>query len=268
MPEECWLFAVGFVLIPVLLALVMQSLRGWMDSQLPEKGRIGVWLSTFTLPVHFLMLGMYALIYKIFGRHFCIVKMRFPCAITPYYQIFIIGGPYKYDQVFEFVRRTVPLWCPVVIISFVGLCIRDYVNLACGDGFMGVTQPVVLAYFVALMSGTVKVLRGIFFDSWLGGVQRVVIAYFMVSFAMELGLSIRGVGKILLGLCVVVSVAVGLFMLPFTGGILCRVIRALIPFIMFSHSVILAASLVGASSLILVIGIKRAQKIIAKRIEE
>lgn len=250
------LFVVTFIALPVLFAVLMNKLWQGYNLQFPVKGRMGVWLSTFTLPVRAIKLLAIALVYKGFGRKVKIARIKFPYSILPVYGIAPASG--KVYGLLRFSLDSLSLWfLPLMIGLVVLICPncdvanlhREILNGSCDCG--------IGEYLLLVARGSLQLLLWLVFD-WRGGILKFMgLAYVLVCLSVDFGLNIKMVFAILPGLGVVCGIMAMAFCLPILSDYMVSLLVKALPLVACIQSTIATIIIFGAIVLWCIIGIRK-----------
>lgn len=244
--REYILFVVAFIAVPIIFALTMKILWRGFNLQLPEKGRMGVWMLTLTLPVRLLRVLAAAIVYKMFGRKIHLTCIMFPGAIMTTYGVAPDESEGRFEGMLRFLINTLPLWLlPFVVWLVACLCHFGDVNLykeCCADEACCEAAW----YLISLFRGALSLLYRLIAD-WHGGIYKfVVLLYLLVSLAVDFGISMQTVLKILPGICVFSSLGALVFLMPITSTWASSCLAKIIHFAFYIQSMVVVILLVGA----------------------
>ena len=224
--------------------------------QFPEKGRMGVWLHTFTLPVRTLQLLARVLVYKAFGRRIQITSFSFPHSIMPIYGVAPANGEVR--GVLRFFLNSLPLWFLPLVIWFIALicpCCNE--ALLIGENWSVSYDFSILSYLVALVRGALQLFCKLAFD-WSGGAWKILgLTYVIVCLSVDFGMTTSSIRSVLPGLGILSGLGALVFLLPISSQPMTALLVKVLPTMFYIQSAIVMIVLVGTLVLWGIIGLRR-----------
>lgn len=250
------MFVLVFVVLPVIFARLMRMLWEGYNMQFPEKGRMGVWLHTFTLPVRTLQLLARVLVYKAFGRRIQITSFSFPHSIMPIYGVAPANGEVR--GVLRFFLNSLPLWFLPLVIWFIALicpCCNE--ALLIGENWSVSYDFSILSYLVALVRGALQLFCKLAFD-WSGGAWKILgLTYVIVCLSVDFGMTTSSIRSVLPGLGILSGLGALVFLLPISSQPMTALLVKVLPTMFYIQSAIVMIVLVGTLVLWGIIGLRR-----------
>ena len=252
----CVLAVFVFVVLPVIFASLMRMLWEGYNMQFPEKGRMGIWLHTFTLPVRALQLLARVLVYKAFGRRIQITSISFPYSIMPIYGVSPASG--EVEGVLRFFLNSLPLWfLPLVIWTIVMICPDCNEALLYGEIWPDGCDFSILSYLVSLVRGAMQLLCKLVFD-WSGGAWKFLgFTYVIVCLSVDFGMTTSSIRSVLPGLGILSGLGAFVFLLPISSQPMTALLVKVLPTMFYIQSAIVMIVLVGTLVLWGIIGLRR-----------
>lgn len=244
------------VVLPVLIACLMGWLWDGYNMQLPDKGRMGVWLHTFTLPVCALQLLVRVLVYKAFGRRIQIISIPFPYSITPFYRVAPAKG--KTTGLLLFCQNSLPLWLlPFMIWVFVLICPScDVPGLYDGNWPDGCDYSIV-TYCVSLVRGAVQLLCQMILD-WNSGILKFLgLTYLIVCLSVDFRITKLSLLSLLPGMSILCGLGALVFLMPISSLQMSVLLVKVLPTLFYIQSAIVMIVSVGAVVLWCIICVRK-----------
>lgn len=236
------------VVLPVLIAGLMGRLWYGYNMQFPVKGRMGVWLFTFTLPVRVVRLLAQGIVYKAFGRRIQITSFSFPYSIMPVYGVAPAEG--KTTGLLLFCQNLLSLWLlPFMVWMFILICPSCDVSRFYAGNWPDGCDYSVVTYCVSLVRGAVQLLCQMILD-WNSGVLKFLgLTYLIVCLSVEFKISKSSLLSLLPGLSILCGLGALAFLVPISSRQMAVLLVKVLPTLFYIQSAIVM--IVSMSAIVL-----------------